>query len=348
MKNNLGKILIFVLIGAMVLSMLPRFTGCNVGSNQNPNHSDKSSGTQPPAEQVKVEIPNFSVDTAYAFTAKQVAFGPRVPNSAAHKACRAWLVKKLRSYGAVVEEQVLSEKHHSGKILNGANIIAKFNPQNPRRVMLAAHWDSREIADKDPDPAKKNKPIDGADDGASGVAILLEIARAFKAKPSELGLDLVLFDLEDNGKDGDGSEDTEATWCLGSQYWAKNKGNYQARFGILLDMVGAKGATFPKEGYSMHFAPELTNKIWNIASRLGHSNYFINDLGGAITDDHAYVNRAGIPMVDIINLAPGANGTFGSYHHTHNDNMNIIDKNTMKAVLETVLTVVYSEAAGIL
>jgi hypothetical protein len=341
MKGNLGKILIFVLIAAMALPLLPNFSGCNGG-----NQTTTTVNAPEIKENVKIDIPAFSVDTAYGFTATQVSFGPRVPNTAAHKACRAWLVKKLKSYGAVVEEQVLAEKHWSGKIHNGANIIAKFNPQNPRRVMLAAHWDSRAMADKDPDVSKHNKAIDGADDGASGVGILLEIARCFKEKPTELGLDIVLFDLEDNGKDGGDNEDTAETWCLGSQYWAKNKGNYQARFGILLDMVGAKNATFPKEGVSMHYAPEITNKIWSIASRLGHSKYFLNQAGGAITDDHAYVNKAGIPMVDIINLSPG--GSFGHYHHTLGDNMNVIDKETMKAVMETVLTVVYSEAAAIL
>jgi glutaminyl-peptide cyclotransferase len=342
MKGNLGKILVFLLLAAMALPLLPKFSGCNKGSNT--TTTTNKTVADIPVE--KVEIPTFFADSAYAFTQKQVAFGPRVPNTAAHKACRAWLVKKLKSYGAVVEEQVLAEKHYSGKIHNGANIIAKFNPQNPRRVMLAAHWDTREFADKDKDSAKAKKGMDGADDGASGVGALLEIARAFHSKPTELGLDIVLFDLEDNGKDGNGEDDSEKTWCLGSQYWAKNKGNYQARFGILLDMIGAKNATFVKEGYSMHYAPELTNKIWAIGQRLGHSQYFLSQAGGAITDDHAYVNQVGIPMVDIINLSPG--GSFGAYHHTHDDNMNVIDKSTMKAVIETVLTAVYSEAAAIL
>jgi glutaminyl-peptide cyclotransferase len=343
MRGNLGKFFVIVLIAALVFPFLPKFSGCN-GSSSTTSTTSTNPTTATP--DVKVDIPTFSVDSAYAFISKQVSFGPRVPNSKAHKNCRAWLVKTLKSYGAIVEEQELEERHHSGKIYRGANIIAKFNPQNPRRVMLAAHWDSREIADKDPDPAKKNKPIDGADDGASGVGVLLEIARILNTKPVELGIDIILFDLEDNGKDGDDTEDTSKTWCLGSQYWAKNKGNYQARFGILLDMVGAKNATFPKEGYSMHYAPELTNKIWNIANRLGHSNFFINQTAGGITDDHAYVNEVGIPMVDIIHLTP--NSGFGAYHHTHSDNMNIIDKTTLNAVLETVLTTVYSEAAAIL
>jgi glutaminyl-peptide cyclotransferase len=343
MKGNLGKILIFVLIGAMALPMVPNFLGCN---KQNAG-TISTSGPTPTKEQVKVDIPAYSVDSIYAYAAKQVAFGPRVPNTSAHKACRAWLVKALKSYGAEVQEQVLAEKHHSGKIHNGANIIAKFNPQNPRRVMLAAHWDSRAIADKDSDPARKDKAIDGADDGASGVAVLLEIARIYKSKPIDLGLDIVLFDLEDNGKDAsEAGEDTEATWCLGSQYWAKNKGNYQARFGILLDMVGAKNAVFTKEGYSMHYAPMLTNKIWSIANGLGHSKFFVNQNGGGITDDHAYVNKVGIPMVDIIHLKP--DGGFGDYHHTHNDNMSILDKETFNAVIQTVLTTVYSEAASLL
>ena len=343
MRGNTAKIIVFALIAVVSVPYLLKLSGC---FKTETNKSEDAAPVR--TETVKVDIPAYSVDSAYAFIQKQVSFGPRVPNTAGHKACRAWLVKKLKSFGAVVEEQVLSEKHHSGKTLNGANIIARFNVDNPRRVMLAAHWDTREFADKDENLGKRKSPADGADDGGSGVGILLEIARSFKNQPGNLGLDIVLFDLEDNGKDGDGTEDTESTWCLGSQYWARNKGNYQARFGILLDMVGAKNATFPKEGYSMKYAPELTRKIWSIADRLGHSRFFVNDIGGAITDDHAYVNQVGIPMVDIINLSPGPTGTFGFYHHTHNDNMSVIDKETINAVMETVLTVVFSEAAAIL
>lgn len=337
MRGNLGKILIFLLIGAMALPMLPNFSGCNKNS---PN-TVTNVNSQP---EVKVEIPSFSKDSAFTFIENQVKFGPRVPNTSAHRACRAWLVSKLKSYGAMVEEQELAEKAYDGTTLKGANIIAKFNPQNPRRVLLAAHWDTRHIADKDKNAAMAKKSFDGADDGASGVGILLEIARAIKSKPTDLGVDIILFDLEDYGKSSEAESD-EATWCLGSQYWAKNKGSYQARFGILLDMVGSKGATFLYEGYSNAVAPEVLKKVWNIGKGLGHERFFIAQEGGAITDDHFYVNRQGIPMIDIINLKPG--GGFGDYHHTQNDNMTVIDKETLHAVLETVLTAVYKEAAGV-
>jgi glutaminyl-peptide cyclotransferase len=328
------KIVIFLMVAVMLMRLLK---GCNLfqnNSQQNNTNPTTKTVEKPP---VDVSVPNPSADSAFLFTSKQVAFGPRVPNTAAHKACRQWLVKKLKQYGATVEEQVVSAKAYTGTVLNGANIIAKFNPGNPNRVLLAAHWDTRHIADKDKDKTKANKTFDGADDGASATAMLIEVARLLQKNPTDIGVDIVLFDLEDHGDMNGAAE----TWCLGSQYWANNKGSYQARFGILLDMAGAKNARFCKEGVSSEFAPEISNKVWQIAEELGHGNYFVNEHGGSITDDHFYVNKVGIPMIDIINLS--ADGNFGFYHHTHEDNMANIDKGTMYAVMQTILTAVYRE-----
>jgi Zn-dependent M28 family amino/carboxypeptidase len=334
MNRNLAiKIVVFLMIAAMILPALSSFDSCNSSKTNN----GSSTPATEPKPSVQVTVPTASADTAFNLTAKQVAFGPRVPNSAAHKACKQWLVKKLKQYGATVEEQVFSKKAYTGATLSGTNIIAKFNPSNSRRVMLAAHWDTRHIADKDKDKSKNVKSFDGADDGASGVGMLLEIARTLQQNPTEIGVDIVLFDVEDYGDMNGATE----TWCLGSQYWAENKGSYNARFGILLDMAGAKNARFGKEGHSMQFAPVVCNKIWKIAEELGHGNYFVNEQSSVITDDHYYVNQVGIPMIDIINLS--AEGNFGHYHHTTEDNMSVIDKGTLNAVLQTVLTVLYRE-----
>lgn len=291
--------------------------------------------------------PTFNADSAYVFVDTQVKFGPRVPNTPAHVKGGDWMAKKLKEYGFEVTEQSFKPVTFDGKVLNARNIIGSYNPLATKRVLLAAHWDSRPFADKD--SVKKEQAIDGANDGASGVGVLLEIARTIHTAQQKLniGVDIVFFDAEDWGEKDDMQPlEGKVYWCLGSQYWASNlhKPNYSAYFGILLDMVGAKGATFPKEGQSVQFAGNINNQIWDIAEGLGYSQYFIKQEGGGITDDHVYVNTiAKIPMVDILHQELSSNRTFGAYHHTHGDNMSIIDKNTLKAVGQTVIQVLYQE-----
>jgi glutaminyl-peptide cyclotransferase len=299
------------------------------------------------APKPRVEIPLFSQDSAFQFIEKQVAFGPRVPNTEAHKKCRTYLANTLKRFGATVIEQDFSADTYTGIKMSGANIIGSFNPTNPKRIILAAHWDSRFQADQDKDKAKQKTPVMGADDGASGVGILLEVARCLKKTPIDLGVDIILFDIEDQGADT--GDDTGATWCLGSQYWARvpHLQGYKADFGILLDMVGAKGATFPKEGYSMYYAPQLTDKVWQLGIDMGYINYFVNTQekqGGFITDDHYAVNKvAGIKMTDILNRKETG---FGAHWHTSDDGMKIIDKETLKAVGRVVTAVTYKTYDG--
>ncbi|MEY2793244.1 MAG: hypothetical protein RJA76_1236 [Bacteroidota bacterium] len=289
-----------------------------------------------------VETPEFNADSSYAKVKKQVDFGPRVPGSAAHKACREWFVQQLKSYGFSVQIQEFKETSYEGKSLIGYNIFAQFQPEKAKRILLAAHWDSRPKADKD--SVRTNEPIDAASDGASGAGVMLEIARVLSStdkKPS-IGIDLIFFDLEDLGS----TEDvTGNSWALGSQYWSKNiqPAGYRPYYGILLDMVGAKGATFPQEGSSLQYAQGLVQNVWNAAADLGYSQYFIQEPGAGVTDDHTAVNEiAKIQMIDIIDLKNG-NDVFPSYHHTHRDNLQIIDKNTLKAVGQTLLQVLYRE-----
>lgn len=295
-----------------------------------------------------VPSPDFIADSAYAYIAKQVAFGPRIPNSAAQIACRDWLAAELKRHGWTVSLQAFSANRYDGLKMKGYNIVAQYNPSAAKRILLAAHWDARAMADKD--SVRQKEPIDAANDGASGVGVLLEIARqitAAKTKPN-VGIDIVLFDLEDHGEPHDFTGNSSPTsWALGSQHWAANlmPAGYKPYYGILLDMVGAKGALFPHEGSSMQYAPGIVRSIWATASDLGYSNYFLDEDAFGISDDHTAVNEvAKIQMIDIIDLRPMNGGyEFGSYHHTHQDNLQNIDKATLKAVGQTLLQVLYRE-----
>jgi hypothetical protein len=299
------------------------------------------------------KAPVFNPDSAYAFTAKQVAFGPRVPNSKAHIACGDWMVAKLKSYGLKVMQQPFEAMTFDGTNIHARNIIAQYQPQAARRVAIFGHWDTRPFADND--KQKKNAPLDGASDGASAVAVALEMARVLSQQPDSLspnvGVDFIFFDAEDWGHDAATQADVKNqlegsstdSWCLGSQYWAKNllPANYKAEYGVLLDMVGAKGGTFTREAFSREKARGPLDKIWNTASQLGYSDFFRFEDTGAITDDHVYTNQAGIPTLDIYHYSSSDGNFFPAYHHATTDNMSIIDRKTLKAVGQTMLQVLY-------
>lgn len=301
--------------------------------------SGKEEKQQMVVSEKKVVFPTFNADSAYAFVQEQVDFGPRVPNTPEHAAAGDKIIARLETYGAEIKVQSFEATTYDGVELELRNIMASFNPTAKKRILLATHWDTRPWASKD--AIDKTAEFDGANDGASGVGVLLEIARTMNANNlPDVGVDLLFFDGEDWGEENGGSPES---WCLGSQYWAKNKGNYTAYYGILLDMVGAKGAQFPFEGYSHQYAKKILNKVWTAASKIGHGRYFVTAKPGAITDDHYHVNvTAKIPMIDILHHDP-VNGYFGDFHHSTKDNMDIIDKGTLKAVGETVLYVVYGE-----
>ncbi len=289
-----------------------------------------------------VERPDFSSDKAYGFIEKQVSFGQRVPGSDAHKTCAEYLESQLSEFGAKVIVQKGSVERYDGLKMPMYNIIGSYNPNAQKRLLLCAHWDTRHVADQDSE--NKEVPIDGANDGGSGVGVLLEIARQLQIKTPTVGVDIILFDVEDQGQPDNVRPYKADTYCLGSQYWAKQPHvpNYKASNGILLDMVGAKDASFTLEGTSMHYAPKFLRSIWDKAIALKHSKYFLYQRTDPITDDHLYVNQiANIPTIDIIQYDYGTRSGFGHYWHTHKDNMDIIDKATLQAVGETVLAVVY-------
>lgn len=298
-------------------------------------------------EPYKKISPEFNADSAYSYIDRQVAFGPRVPGSQAHDLCGDYLSSKLQEFGASLVEQNAIVTHYDGQKFKLRNIIGSFNPEEENRILLFAHWDSRPFADEESDVAKRNQAILGADDGASGVGVLLEIARQLQQSPVNIGIDIIFFDLEDWGQPSFNTEWIQGEWwCIGSQYWSENPHveGYKAKYGILLDMVGSANATFLKEGYSLQYASNIVAKVWSTASKLGYSNYFLTQNGGYITDDHYPVNKNHIaPSVDIINLKQDTNTGFAPHWHTLRDDMRNIDKNTLKAVGQTVMEVIYTE-----
>lgn len=313
--------------------------------NKGANESSNTSVTTEQATKTVAATPEFDADSAYAFVKNQVDFGPRVPNTPAHKACGDYLISELKRFGAELHIQEMTVTAYNGDRLQSRNIIGSYNKENNKRILLFAHWDSRPYADRSADTSKHNIPIDGADDGASGVGALLEMARQFQAKDPAVGIDIIFFDAEDYGPPVTlKNEPVGEWWCLGSQFWSKNPHvpNYKAEYGILFDMVGAKNAMFFKEQTSVRYASRIVERIWNTARDLGYGKFFINGNGGYIIDDHVYVIAGrGIPCIDIINYDPDTDHNFGAYWHTHADNMDNISKETLKAVGQTVLEVIY-------
>ena len=295
-----------------------------------------------------VKVSSFNADSVYIFTEKQVNFGPRVPGTPAHQSCGKYLADELRRFGAEVVEQEANLKLYNGKTIRATNIIGSFQSENKNRVLLCAHWDTRPFADHDSNRANHHTPIDGANDGAGSCAVLLEIARQIQIKQPATGIDIIFFDAEDWGAPAfEWNDNADSGYCLGSEYWAKNPHiqNYTARFGILLDMVGAPDAVFYKEYVSMQYAANIVQKVWESAAKLGHGRYFINANGGRIEDDHVQIIRhRRIPCVNIIHYDPHSNSGFGSYWHTLDDNMDNISKDTFRAVGETVMYVIYNES----
>jgi glutaminyl-peptide cyclotransferase len=292
---------------------------------------------------VVVNYPDFNADTAFYFTEKQLGFGPRVPNTAGHETCGNWLVAAAKSFADTVFVQPFVAGAFDGKKLKGRNIIASFNPAAARRILLCAHWDTRPFADQD--TVDRGKPIAGANDGAGGVAILMEVARAVRASRPGIGVDIMFIDVEDYGQPQDSEfPPMEDSYCLGSQHWAKQPHvpGYKADFGILLDMASARGAVFTREGTSARNAGWVQDRVWANAGQIGFSNFFNNTLTGGIIDDHKYIMEiTGIPMVDIIHFDASTHSGFGWYWHTHRDAIETVDKTTMLAVGKTVLYTVY-------
>ena len=291
--------------------------------------------------------PRFSAENAMSFISEQCEFGPRVTGSEASRLCGDYLVERFKAFGAEVEEQTCTVTTWDGNKLPARNIIARINTSNPDRILLCAHWDSRPWADNDENEANHHTPILAANDGASGVAVLLEICRLLQEKPLQVGIDLICFDAEDMGTPqwAEDRSDASDTWCLGSQSWAEKAraDGYKARFGILLDMVGGYGASFSREGVSMQLAQPIVNRVWQLAGQLGYRQFFPLKDSGYVTDDHINVNRAGVPCIDIIPYYREGPSSFGPTWHTIKDTPDNIDPNVLEAVGQTITQLIYNE-----
>ena len=321
------------------LLMLPLLAIAVLQACKNEKKAEDAETTQ---QEIKLVSPAFNADSAFAYTKVQVDFGPRVPGTVSHQKCADYLVQKLKSFGAEVKIQGEKTSTYDGKSYQLKNIVATFNPEKKQRVLITAHWDARPFSDQDADPANHTKAFDAANDAGSGVAVILEMARQIQIKQPNVGVDFVLWDLEDYGKAQDETPD-ETTWCLGSQYWAKQAkaSGYKALYGINLDMVGGGNAQFTQDEISRTSAPDVVKKVWDIGNEIGYSSYFVNIPSGKLVDDHFWVNKAGVPCIDIIHY----NDSSGFYinWHTQLDNLANIDRNTLLATGQTVLETIYRE-----
>ena len=325
--------------------------GCGLSAKRSVSESGQSS--------VSAGGLSFSGDSAYAYVAGQVAFGPRVPGTDAHHDCVQYIGRTLERFGATVEIQTGEVMRYDGEWQHVANICAHLPAdsayQGEKTVLLCAHYDSRPWADQEEDYSHRMSPILGANDGASGVGVLMEVARQWQnLSERKLPVEIVLFDCEDMGTPQFYTgKQREHTWCLGAQLWARTivesrKSKVESReskavyaFGILLDMVGDPNASFPREYYSEQYAGKYVEKIWHTAEQLGYGHRFVSTRSYPITDDHYYVNTiAKIPCVDIIHYVPGSETGFAWWWHTHSDDMRNVNPGTLQEVGKVLMSVI--------
>lgn len=322
---------------ALLLCCVALMTGCDRQGNK----------TQPSPKTVDyaaVVTPTFDADSAFQYVADQLSFGFRIPGSDAHRRCADYLVRQMSRWCDTVQVQDFTTQLWDGTSVRGRNIIASLNPEHERRVLLAAHWDSRAWADHDPDEAMHRKPVAGANDGASGVAVLMEMARAMRGLPPNVGVDFIFFDIEDQGIPEWTDKYEDNTWCKGSQHWGHHPHRpfYTAAYGVLFDMVGTTNPRYTKEEVSRHYASGITNKLWATATALGHGQIFVDQPTGAILDDHLYVNQIlGIPVVDVVQNSPES--SFFTHWHTVGDDLTTIDKHTLSIVAQVTLKTIYGD-----
>lgn len=333
---HIHKLFTLTFIGAALLS-----GACSGRTTTSVADSGSVRAEQPGAA---VRVPVFSADTAYAAIETQVAMGPRCPGSEAAAECARWIESRLNEYGAdsiILQRTVMTDPMNSSRKVPVVNILGRFNPDAKNRILLAAHYDTRPIADEESDQALASRPIPGANDGGSGVGVMLELARMMGIDRPEVGVDLLFVDLEDSG-----ISNKDESWCLGSQYFAANLPYATAaerpRAAIVLDMVGAPGARFHREAFSDHYNRPVVERVWAAAKAAGHASRFPDEPGGAILDDHLPLIRAGIPAIDIVESRSEATGGFPASWHTHDDNMSNIDRATLEAVGQTVAQFIYT------
>ncbi len=325
-------------MGGIVAGVLFLTAGCH-SSTPSKNNPDEAS-TSLKAYAV------FNSDSAYSYVEDQVALGPRVPGSAAAQECASYISTELRRHGAdSVRLQPGVVRAYNGDVLKINNVMGSFNPGANRRILLAAHYDTRPWADSDANEDFRTSPIPGANDGGSGVGVLLEIARQLGQRQPGIGVDMLFVDAEDYGQ-ASGFSNHDESWCIGTQYWVQNlpyATDSLPAYAIVLDMVGGMDAKFHREYFSNQAAPEIVDRVWSTAAQSGYSDRFINKEGGIVIDDHYFIAKAGIPAIDIVESKNDQSKSFPTTWHTMADDMDHIDKSSLKAVGQTVLNLIYNE-----
>ncbi|MGH7475478.1 MAG: M28 family peptidase [Longimicrobiales bacterium] len=311
-------------IAALVLAMLAALAAASCGTSNGSENGARTGRVSAPG-------PEFDAEAAFELLRRQVAFGPRVPGSAPHRAQLEWMVEYLRERADTVWVQAFTHRRPDGDTVPMANVVAGFRPDADARILLLAHWDTRPTADQDPDPARRDQPIDGANDGASGTAVLLQLADVLSRHSPPIGVDLLFTDGEDFGAHDE--------MYLGASYFAANQPpGYPPLYGILIDMVGDRDPLFPIESSSVYYAPEVVDRVWTLAEDIGYGRYFPRREAGSVGDDHIPLNEAGIRTIDIIDFEYGPNHR---YWHTHQDVIENTSPTGLKAVGQVLTALVF-------
>lgn len=276
----------------------------------------------------------FDRQLADTLVQRQVAFGPRVPGTTAHAEALAWMTMFLEARADVTEQMPFTHVTREGETLSLTNVWASFKPEMTARVLVVAHWDTRPVAERAADVADRDNPIPGANDGASGVAVALAIADALAERAPGVGVDLLLTDGEDWGHDPVTLATFTPDMFLGARHFAEVRGDtYRPLFGILLDLVGDQNPRFPQEGFSLQFAPEVVDRVWDLAQELGYGAVFPTAVGQPITDDHIPLNEAGVRTINIIDFDY-------PFWHTPEDTVDKVSSATLEIVGDVVLTTI--------
>jgi Zn-dependent M28 family amino/carboxypeptidase len=273
----------------------------------------------------------FDAEAALGYVRAQVEFGPRVPGSAGAARAGDWLVARMRERSDTVIVQRWTHRTATGAAVPMRNILARIRPERAERVLYVAHWDTRPIAENDQDPELRERPGDGANDGASGVGMLMALADALKrVPPSSVGVDILFVDGEDYGTFG-----PDVDVVIGARYFAANVpvANYRPTFGVVWDMIGDHDLRILKERHSLRAAPQVVERVWAKAAALGHARHFLTATGSQVMDDHVPLQALGWPVIDVIDLDY-------PYHHTSGDTVDKISVQSLRVIGEVALALV--------
>jgi glutaminyl-peptide cyclotransferase len=286
----------------------------------------------------------FDGEAALGYVRAQVELGPRVPGTDAHRRGGDWIVAQMRARADSVEVQSWTHVTTDGRSLPMRNIIARINPSATARVLYIAHWDTRPTADNDRNLGARQRPIPGANDGASGVGLLIALADALRRTPPAYGVDLLFVDGEDYGAFGKWEDTTQNKDVLiGSQYFAASAPKaYRPVFGVVWDMIGDASLQIYQEQHSVENAPEVVSRVWAVARELGYEKVFRSEGKGYITDDHLPFLQQGFRVINVIDIDYCADGGVDcpddNLHHTTGDDISRVSAKSLQVVGDVALT----------